>query len=276
MRSGPGHSPHPHLVPTPSTCSPFMVAMSSALSLSRAVQSNQGHMISGVHIAAAGVVPYVDMPGHGLKFLLQSNLEGTRAGKLSDFGGRREPSDADAFHTAARELCEETDSLFGDVRGLAKRIREGDSPVRILNPTGRWRGVESKASTHSRAPMALCLGCFRPLRRLPTAAASLDLLAAALFVPAVVDRSWCFPLRECQAHGCTQHAEHSCLLICRYVCFFLKVASYLPAGMLSKVRAQRTSHSAPPHSPLPPERLHPRACKGATARPHPCTLSRLF
>uniref|UniRef100_A0A7S2FPM9 Nudix hydrolase domain-containing protein n=1 Tax=Haptolina brevifila TaxID=156173 RepID=A0A7S2FPM9_9EUKA len=113
-------------------------------------------LISGVRIAAAGVVPYVDLPGHGLRFMLQSNLNGTRAGKLSDFGGRREPSDVDAFYTAARELCEETDSIFGDALTLASRLRN-EASVRILNPNGR------------------------------------------------------------------------------YVCFFLKVASYLPAQMLSKV-----------------------------------------
>jgi hypothetical protein len=67
-----------------------------------------GHVISGVSIAGAGVVPYVDLPGRGIHFLLQGLTNGTRAGKLSDFGGRREEGDNDAFFTAARELCEET------------------------------------------------------------------------------------------------------------------------------------------------------------------------
>jgi 8-oxo-dGTP pyrophosphatase MutT (NUDIX family) len=67
-----------------------------------------GHVISGVSIAGAGVVPYVDLPGRGIHFLLQGLTNGTRAGKLSDFGGRREEGDNDALFTAARELCEET------------------------------------------------------------------------------------------------------------------------------------------------------------------------
>ena len=67
-----------------------------------------GHVISGISIAAAGVVPYVDLPGRGIHFLLQGLTNGTRAGKLSDFGGRREEGDNDAVFTAARELCEET------------------------------------------------------------------------------------------------------------------------------------------------------------------------
>ena len=67
-----------------------------------------GHVISGISIAGAGVVPYVDLPGRGIHFLLQGLTNGTRAGKLSDFGGRREEGDNDAFFTAARELCEET------------------------------------------------------------------------------------------------------------------------------------------------------------------------
>ena len=43
---------------------PLQVAMSSASSR---------HMISGVPIAAAGVVPYVELAGHGLRFMLQQN-----------------------------------------------------------------------------------------------------------------------------------------------------------------------------------------------------------
>ena len=70
-----------------------------------------GHIVSGVSIAGAGVVPYVDLPGRGIHFLLQDVINGTRAGKLSDFGGRREADDADTFATAARELCEETGAL---------------------------------------------------------------------------------------------------------------------------------------------------------------------
>ena len=74
---------------------------------------NPGHMLSGVPIRAAGVVPYVNLPGRGVHFLLQDVQNGTRAGKLCDFGGRREAGDRDAFATAARELCEETGYLFG-------------------------------------------------------------------------------------------------------------------------------------------------------------------
>ena len=46
--------------------------------------------------------------GQGVHFLMQTATNGTRAGLLSDFGGRREDSDEDAFETAARELTEET------------------------------------------------------------------------------------------------------------------------------------------------------------------------
>ena len=48
---------------------------------------------------------------------------GTREGKLCDFGGRRESTDGDAFVTAARELCEEIGGdLFGDaIEGAAGR-----------------------------------------------------------------------------------------------------------------------------------------------------------
>ncbi|KOO31896.1 hypothetical protein Ctob_012386 [Chrysochromulina tobinii] len=96
-----------------------------------------GHVISGVSIAGAGVVPYVDLPGRGIHFLLQGLTNGTRAGKLSDFGGRREEGDNDAFFTAARELCEETGFLFGDVEGIASSLRTS-STVRILNRQGRY------------------------------------------------------------------------------------------------------------------------------------------
>ena len=96
-----------------------------------------GHVISGVPIAGAGVVPYVDLPGRGIHFLLQGLTNGTRAGKLSDFGGRREESDKDTFFTAAREFCEETDFVFGTVDELASSLRSS-STVRILNRQGRY------------------------------------------------------------------------------------------------------------------------------------------
>lgn len=97
--------------------------------------SSVGHTMSGLY--AAGVVPYVEVRGKGVMFLLQKIVNGTRAGKLSDFGGRRENSDPDLFHTAARELTEETGGAFGDVNSLAERLRH-DSVVRILNPKGRY------------------------------------------------------------------------------------------------------------------------------------------
>lgn len=86
---------------------------------------------------AAGVVPYVEMKGRGVFFLLQQMSEGSRAGKLCDFGGRREEWDADAYDTAARELCEETAGLFGDPESLARRLRD-EAAVRILNHRGKY------------------------------------------------------------------------------------------------------------------------------------------
>mmetsp|Transcript_44488 Transcript_44488/g.100443 ORF Transcript_44488/g.100443 Transcript_44488/m.100443 type:complete len:302 (-) Transcript_44488:530-1435(-) len=105
----------------------------------------KGHTVSGVSVHAAGVVPYVEMRGRGILFLLQKMVNGTRAGKLSDFGGRREASDPDLFHTAARELTEETDGAFGDMHSLAERLRQ-DSSVRILNRSGRYMTFFLKVS----------------------------------------------------------------------------------------------------------------------------------
>ena len=96
-----------------------------------------GHVISGVDIKAAGVVPYVAVPGRGVFFLLQRATNGTRAGQLSDFGGRREEEDEDAFETAARELCEETDFHLGGVSDLARSLRTSSS-VRIINKAGGY------------------------------------------------------------------------------------------------------------------------------------------
>ena len=94
--------------------------------------------MSGITIRAAGVVPYVVRPGHGVYFLLQDIVNGSRAGKLCDFGGRCEASDANAFVTAARELNEETGFAFGgDVDEVASALRSSSS-VRILNRLGRY------------------------------------------------------------------------------------------------------------------------------------------
>lgn len=95
------------------------------------------HIIAGINVAAAGVVPYVNVRGRGILFLLQDHANGTRAGLLSDFGGRREPSDVDPFVTAAREFNEETNGLFGDTHCVAHRLRRG-ATIRILNRTGRY------------------------------------------------------------------------------------------------------------------------------------------
>lgn len=94
-------------------------------------------MLSGCELNAAGIVPYTETPGGGMRFLLQDILNGTRAGKLSDFGGRREATDEDIFATAAREFTEETGGVFGDERSLAHRLRSG-STVRIMNRSGRY------------------------------------------------------------------------------------------------------------------------------------------
>lgn len=68
---------------------------------------------------------------------MQQACNGTRTGKLSDFGGRREDGDRDAFETAARELCEETDYCFGSVPEVASSLR-GSASVRIINRAGRY------------------------------------------------------------------------------------------------------------------------------------------
>jgi len=95
-----------------------------------------GHTFSGIEVAAAGVMPFVHHR-EGIYFLMQELRNGTRAGLLSDFGGRREASDKDAYHTAARELDEETCGAFGDVHALAMRLRK-ESTIRILNKSGRY------------------------------------------------------------------------------------------------------------------------------------------
>eukprot|EP00962_Isochrysis_galbana_P027586 scaffold8670_cov127-Isochrysis_galbana.AAC.1 len=95
-----------------------------------------GHIFSGIEVAAAGVMPFVHHR-EGVYFLMQELANGTRAGLLSDFGGRREDADEDAYHTAARELFEETCGAFGDVHGLAVRLRK-ESSIRILNKSGRY------------------------------------------------------------------------------------------------------------------------------------------
>lgn len=144
----------------------------------------QGHTISGIKIAGAGVVPYVELPGRGIHFLLQGLTNGTRAGKLSDFGGRRESDDADAFFTAARELCEETGAhscmvhrtprmtplacspirafllvsagyAFGEVDALASSLRSS-STVRILNRQGRYVCFFLKVSEECYLPAGSC------------------------------------------------------------------------------------------------------------------------
>jgi 8-oxo-dGTP pyrophosphatase MutT (NUDIX family) len=95
-----------------------------------------GHTFSGIEVAAAGVMPFVHHR-EGVYFLMQELSNGTRAGLLSDFGGRREDTDKDAYHTAARELSEETCGAFGDVHALAVRLRK-ESYIRILNKSGRY------------------------------------------------------------------------------------------------------------------------------------------
>jgi len=95
-----------------------------------------GHIFSGIEVAAAGVIPFVHHRA-GVYFLMQELCNGTRAGLLSDFGGRREASDLDAYHTAARELDEETSGAFGDVHALAVRLRN-EATIRILNKSGRY------------------------------------------------------------------------------------------------------------------------------------------
>jgi len=94
-------------------------------------------MVSGIELNAAGIVPYCELRGRGMRFLLQKMTNGTRAGKLSDFGGRREPADTDVFFTAAREFTEETGGAFGDAEELAERLRS-NAAVRILNRPGRY------------------------------------------------------------------------------------------------------------------------------------------
>ena len=110
----------------------------SGLSLNWKPTPPSGHMMNGVNLRAAGVVPYTVRPGLGVHFLLQSMTNGSRTGKLCDFGGRRESSDEDAFVTAARELCEEVGgNFFGDVDELADKLRS-EAKVRILNRHGRY------------------------------------------------------------------------------------------------------------------------------------------
>ena len=95
-----------------------------------------GFQIAGVDVAAAGVIPFMRRRD-GVYYLMQSHENGTRAGLLSDFGGKREEDDVDAYYTAARELAEETGSVFGSAEALASRLRR-ESPARVLKRSGRY------------------------------------------------------------------------------------------------------------------------------------------
>ena len=101
------------------------------------IAAPSGHTLSGIDIRAAGIIPYTLLKGHGLKFFMQDMTNGTRAGQLCDFGGRRELEDSDLFDTAARELTEETAGAFGSADELARRLRT-EHTIRILNPTGKY------------------------------------------------------------------------------------------------------------------------------------------
>ena len=102
-----------------------------------ATPRGRGHVVAGMPVRAAGVVP-CDATSRpcGVHFL-QDMTNGCAQGQLSDFGGRREESDEDAFATAAREFCEETAFVFGSVRDIATSLR-GESCVRILNRQGKY------------------------------------------------------------------------------------------------------------------------------------------
>ena len=115
---------------------------------------NGGHVVSGIPIRGAGVVPYVNLPGRGVHFLLQEDMNGTRMGKLCDFGGRREAADTDAYATAAREFCEETANLFGDESSIADSLRSSEENIRILNRDGRYVCFFHKVSYFNAAALA--------------------------------------------------------------------------------------------------------------------------
>ena len=73
-------------------------------------------------------------------FLMQDIVSGKRAGQLCDFGGRREESDEDAFATAARELCEETDggsAAGGGGERLRHEWASARGPLRV-HPGGKY------------------------------------------------------------------------------------------------------------------------------------------
>jgi len=116
---------------------PAVSASHSSSSRRPGVLALQGHNVGGLDVAAAGVIPFVRRRGQGVHFLMQTATNGTRAGLLSDFGGRREDSDEDAFETAARELTEETAGAFGDPAVLALRLRH-EAKIRIINRAGRY------------------------------------------------------------------------------------------------------------------------------------------
>jgi hypothetical protein len=85
--------------------------------------------------SAAGVLPYAVYAGQIL-FLLgkerfvsaaQNNSAHMRSRLVwSDFGGRREPADADAEHTAAREFSEETLGLFASLNLNALSVKQSE------------------------------------------------------------------------------------------------------------------------------------------------------
>ena len=97
----------------------------------------RGHLLAGVNVKAAGVVPYMRTAEGNVFFLMQEMVNGSRTGQLCDFGGRREREDSDLYETAARELTEETCGAFGSVQGIAQRLRH-ERTVRILNPVGKY------------------------------------------------------------------------------------------------------------------------------------------
>ena len=45
-----------------------------------------GHTFSGIPIRGAGVVPYANLPGRGVYFLLQNPINGSRTGKCASIG----------------------------------------------------------------------------------------------------------------------------------------------------------------------------------------------
>eukprot|EP00727_Mastigamoeba_balamuthi_P007780 m51a1_g3622 hypothetical protein (155) ;mRNA; f:97200-97732 len=105
----------------------------------------QEHQESHSDYSGAGVLPWALSPVTGRPALLLHEASATSAkrGRLVEWGGHREPSDASAACTAARELLEETGGLLAVAPGALEgspAFANGRGYVLFLHRLG-WEDV---------------------------------------------------------------------------------------------------------------------------------------